>query len=231
MMKRVLAVAVVAVALTVSGFASPTRVHRAPPPRFLGPGYAFVSMPDFLNNDLADVSSSRFWRAGDPNSINAAYRTAITTTLNDVDTEPGDDVLVAGDLVGGRWGRDDAGTGIFGPVDTEAHKVEAVKRAATTYFTAVARRFSRGGLNLYPALGDHDIGDNPWDVSKGGWYRFKHDHVPVWKRAWAQRFTLAGARFRRHPVGTAFDDTAYAVHLAPRVLLVSVDVFNRIAAG
>lgn len=194
-------------------------------PRASRRDFAFVSVPDFLNVDLAGVRGSRFWKPGDPNSIDRRYHRSLETLLEDLRTWPGRDVLLAGDAVGGHWGRDDRRTGIFGPVRTEHQRVLAVRRAAATYFGAVRRRFSRHGLDLYPALGDHDIGDNPWWVPAGGWAAFKHRHLGVWKRAWARRFTSSGTRFSRRPVHTVAARTAYAVKLAPSVLLVTVDEF------
>lgn len=195
--------------------------------RSSGGGFAFVSIPDFVNADLADVRRSPFWHHGDPNSIDRAYRLSISTILGDLRSMPGRDVLMAGDLVRGRWGRDDAGTGIFGPVNTTRHRVEAVRRAAATYDDAMRRRFRHHGLRLFPALGDHDIGNNPWDAAAGGWTSFKHAHVDVWKRAWARPFTDSGTRFRDRPVHTDAAGTAYAVRLTPDVLLVTVDEFLR----
>ena len=46
------------------------------------------------------------------------------------------DVLVAGDLVEGRWGRDDSRSGVFGPVRTEAQRLRAWRRAAAVYYPA-----------------------------------------------------------------------------------------------
>ena len=217
-------------ALAAATLATPTQANAAP----TGGDYTFVSMPDFLNNDLADASGSPYWHEGDPNSINDSYATAINTVLDDVASES-KDVLVAGDLVDGHWGRDTANTGIFGPVTTTDQKVAQVKLAAGTYFGAYRKQFADHGLNLYAAVGDHDIGDNPWRTSPrswdtqedAAWYKFKHDYMQVWRREWARQFTDSGTRFSDHPVGTAYDGSAYATYLTPDVLLVTVNVFQR----
>lgn len=218
--------AVVLLALTalVAPPAAPQSVSRGATPRG---EYAFVSIPDFLNSDLADVSTSPFWEPGDPNSIDPIYRRSISTVLADLRDEPGNDVLVAGDLVRGRWGRDDEQTGIFGPVDTDGDRAAAVRLAAATYFSAMRRRFRRSGLRLLPAVGDHDIGDNPWRTTRGDWYEFKQRHLMIWKRAWARRFTASGTRFPEHPMAGPAAKTAYALEVAPTVLLVTVDEFQR----
>ena len=193
------------------------------------PNYRFVAAPDFLNQDVGDLRQLPGWRRGDPNSWTPQLQRYIRTFLDDISaTDPGS-VLVAGDLVEGRWGRDDTGSGIFGPVRTEAQQVAAVRRAARFYFSTYVQRFAERGLTLHAALGDHDIGDNDWDDSNR-WTTFKRHHVGLFKELYARYLTQTASgksRYTDRPVGTPFADTAYAVHLSPDVLLVSLDEFNR----
>jgi hypothetical protein len=189
----------------------------------------FVSMPDFLNADVADVRDRPAWRPGMPNSINSSYRRAINIVLDEVEAENPDAVFVAGDLVQGHWGSDVDDTGIFGPVDTFAQQLRAVTNAGRCYYGQWRERFTERGLTVYPAIGDHEVGDNPWFVGS-----FKYKAFPTFKAVWAEHFTLRGDGshiYDLRPVGTNFEDTAYALKLTPTVALITVDVFSRTATG
>lgn len=192
--------------------------------------YTFVSMPDFLNQDVADLAASEcaLWEEGDPVGTTPEYERQLDLVLDEVAARGARDVLVAGDLVEGRWGQDAEGTGIFGPVGTHEERVAAVKRAACTYYPAWLERFDRRGLTTYTAIGDHEIGDNPWGTASGHPYRvFKHRAHHVFKNQWAKYLNDGGARFADRPRAGQARRTAYAVPLHPEVLLVTVDVFRR----
>jgi hypothetical protein len=206
-------VAVAAVGLV----ALPSQVVLAEEPQV---AYTFVSMPDFLNADIGDTRASTRWERGDPNSINDSYRLALDVVLDEVQAEAPSSVLVAGDLVEGHWGVDVENTGIFGPTSTFEQKKRAVVRAGDLYYSQWKQRFTERGLTVFPAVGDHEIGDNPWPVN-----RFKRRAFPTFKAVWAKHF--AGTRYPLRPVGTPWEKTAYAVYLTPEVLLVTVDVFVR----
>lgn len=185
--------------------------------------YVFVSVPDFPNQDVADVTSGgTLWEPGDPNSTNASYEHSIAVVLSDIAARAPQSVLVAGDLVAGYWDQDTDHTGIFGPLSTTAEKSGAVRMAADLYFRHWAELFSDLHVPVHAAVGDHDIGDDPWSVSTD---TFKHDHLWLWREYWAKYLTDTGTRYHLHPTGTAFDRTAYATYLTRQVLLVSVDEF------
>ena len=176
----------------------------------------FVSMPDFLNADVADVRDRPAWRPGMPNSINSSYRRAINIVLDEVEAENPDAVFVAGDLVQGHWGSDVDDTGIFGPVDTFAQRLRAVTNAGRCYYGQWRERFTERGLTVYPAIGDHEIGDNPWPVGQ-----FKYRAFSTFKAVWAEYFTLRGDGshiYDHRPVGTSFEDGR--AHHGRRVLQV-----------
>ena len=198
--------------------------------------YRFVSTPDFLNQDVADLTADgrRTFvddRTGEvANSTNDEYDAALDHVISEMASHGTDDVLVAGDLVEGRWGRDDARTGVFGPVRTEAQRLRAWRRAAAVYYPAWRARFADHGLTTYTAVGDHEIGDDPWrSKRRNRWIDFKRRHVPQFKEIYAQQ-VLSDAdgrpRFTDRPRGQAHD-TAYAVRLDDDVLLVTLDVFER----
>jgi hypothetical protein len=193
------------------------------------PDYQFVAAPDFLNQDVGDLRSLRTWRRGDPNSWTPQLQRGIRAFLDEIASLDPGSVLVPGDLVEGRWGRDGLRTGIFGPVGSEAQKLRAVRRAAHFYYSTYAQRFDVRGLTLHATLGDHEIGDNFWD-DRSLWSAFKRRNMGLFKRLFAEHFTRTpsgAARYPNRPVGTIWEDTAYAVHLSPEVLLVSLDEFHR----
>ena len=68
-------------------------------------------------------------------------------------------VMVAGDLVMGRWGPTKA------DIDQWAAKV----------YPAWMQRFADHELRVYAALGDHEIGDNPWRGDKSQLVPFYKD--------------------------------------------------------
>ena len=101
------------------------------------------------------------------------------------------------------------------------------RRASTTRPGASASPTTDCDVHRPP--GDHEIGDDPWRRARDAWTDFKRRHVPDFKQVFAdQMLTDAGGstRFPTDPRGQA-RDTAYAVRLAPNVLLVTLDVFER----
>ena len=213
----------------------PRERPAVPPAPDLPGAYRFISTPDFLNQDVADLTADGRRQFIDPatgevaNSTNVEYAVALDHVIDEMASHGTDDVLVAGDLVEGRWGRDDSRSGVFGPVHTQAQRLRAWRRAAEVYYPAYRQRFADHGLTTYPALGDHEIGDDPWHTGRDAWTDFKRRHVPQFKKTYAEQMLSDAAgrpRFTDRPRGQA-RHTAYAVRLDPHVLLVTVDVFER----
>ncbi len=189
--------------------------------------YRFVAMPDFLNQDVGDVRTLPGWHRGDPNSWTPQLDRSVDVVLDEVAaTDPGS-VLVTGDMVEGHWLQDVDRTGIFGPSRTDRQRTAMLRRAGHFYHSTYVERFRERGLELHAAVGDHDVGDNPF---RGPKWRFKRASIPVYKELFAEAYTHTADGARRYPsrpVGTPWADTAYAVQLSPDVLLVTVDVFHR----
>lgn len=190
------------------------------------PVYTFVSAPDLLNADIGDVRGLPTWREGMPNSDNKTDEDSLRRLYTEMDSWHPDAIFVAGDEVRGHWDQDGSGLQIFGPVDTDEHKLAAIRRAGDFYYETWKDRFPTNGIpyeKVYPAIGDHEIGDNPWPEGS-----FALSAVPASKKLWADHFTTVDGgpnRFPMHPSGTAVDDTAYATYLTPKLLLVTLDVF------
>jgi hypothetical protein len=206
----------------------------AAPPRPVVPGppdtpelLRLLSSPDFLNADVADLRQGPgSWNPRrSENGTSPAYERAIDHVLDDWQAQRPDAVLVAGDLVDGRWGRDTRHTGTFGPVGNAAQRAEATRRAAATYYPQYLQRFREHGLDLYAAPGDHEYGDNPWPASK-------RRLAPVFQEQFARYFTRTRSgrpRFQDHPTGD-HAGTAYAFRPSPDVQVVTIDPFD-IAPG
>jgi hypothetical protein len=212
-------------ALASLGMATATNAQDLPPAA--EPLTTLVSIPDFINADVGDVrgiqgSGYLGWDPGDPNSINDYYRNTLNVVLDQVAAENPDAVLVAGDEVNGHWGIDYDKTGIFGPVDTYEQKLQALRNAGALYYPQWKDRFAQRGLTVYPAVGDHEVGDNPWPRD---W--FKTRAFSTFKSTWARHFTENGTKYALRPVGTPYEGTAYAVNLTPDTLLITVDVFAK----
>lgn len=96
----------------------------------------FVSFPDFLNFDIPEP-----W---------PKYDTAVNYFLTQVKNEEPHFILVDGDLVDGHWW----------------DSPECVEHMGTVYYSAWVRRMNRHGLKFYTAVGDHELGDDPWPPEK-----------------------------------------------------------------
>lgn len=96
----------------------------------------FVSFPDFFNFDI-------------PNPC-PGYDSAVNFFLNNVKKENPDFVLIDGDLVNGHWW----------------DSPKCVEHMGNIYYSAWVRRMQEHGLKCYTAVGDHELGDDPWPKEK-----------------------------------------------------------------
>lgn len=216
MKKRIIAT----LSLSLAAIAVPAHTAEAEEQNY---AYTWASMPDFLNTDVCDVTQVGTYTNG-PKETNASYETGINYVLNTVHNEGVSQVMVAGDLVEGHWGMDSLDTGNFGPVDTNWHKEQALKRAANCNYGDWNKRFANNGLEPLAAVGDHDIGDNPWGYDNGDYPGWKFDHFRLFKDEYADHMRPDSV-LSSPPSGTNAARTAYAKYLSPDVLLVTVDVF------
>jgi hypothetical protein len=144
--------------------------------------------------------------------------------LDQVASEHPDFVLVAGDLVNGHWYEDSDHRAIFGPcTDVETKRV-SVQNAGAFYYGRWRQRFDERGLVFHAAAGDHDIGDNPWPVDDDKAYL-----LPTYRSVYASYITKSqgASRYASRPVGTPYEDTAYAFKYR-NLLVVTVDVFHQV---
>ncbi len=191
------------------------------------PHWTFASIPDFLNLDVGDLSRLPGWVPGMPNSINEHYEALMSLVLDSIAAERPEFVLVAGDLVQGLWHRDDDGLELFGPVGNVSEMRKAVLAAGDLYYGQWKERFARRGLEVHAAVGDHELGDNPWSPGSPKYKLFR-----TFKEVWSDNFTRTpqGPRYPSRPVGTPYEDTAYAFRHRDTVI-VTVDVFSKSPDG
>lgn len=194
--------------------------------------YDMIAMPDFLNQDLGDVSGSPYYKAGMPNSINDSYRNATKFVMDHVEAEGIQDVSIAGDFVEGHWGHDRAGTGVFGPTNNYTQKVAAYKLAAATYYPQTKQLVTDRGLRLFPSIGDHEIWDNNWYRQKQTGYPFSIKAMSMMKNQYTRYMMKEPggsmpAHFSNRPTTGPARNTAWAYRPDPEVQLVSLDMFQK----
>ena len=196
-------------------------------PATLSPDLRLLSSPDFLNADVGDLRKGPgLWSdmakgRRSENSTNKDYERTLGAIFDDWQSLAPVGVLVAGDLVDGRWGYDDAETGNFGPVDTHDQQRAALRRAARTYYPQWHQRFIDHDLAPFPAMGDHEYGDNPYP-------RRKRELADDFRNEFAREFTTddrGRPLFANHPSGPA-RLTAYAGRPTPDLQIVTIDVFD-----
>ncbi len=194
--------------------------------------YDLIAMPDFLNQDVGDVSGSPYYQPGMPNSINDSYQEALDFVLNHVQSEGIRDISIAGDFVEGHWGVDTANTGVFGPVEFYSQKVAAYKLAAATYYPQFMERFNSRNFRMFPAVGDHEVWDNNWYRSKQIGYPFSVKSWSMMKNQYV-KYMMKNSdgsmpwRFKNRPKAGVGMNTAYAYRPAPNVQIVSLDEFQK----
>jgi len=159
----------------------------SPTPAEKEESWTFVSMPDFLNVDCDYPQEG--------------WEEALSYVLQSVKDENPDFLLVAGDLVMGHW---DA---------PEWNDADTIQKYANRYYSAWKNRMEQHGLKYYTAIGDHELGDNPWNTDK------KFAAVKMYKEAFNNHLNMPQNGPDRMK-GTAF----WWRHKG--VLFISVDVFE-----
>jgi len=144
--------------------------------------WRFVSIPDFVNVDLTYPQPG--------------WEDTLDYVLKAIKAENPQFVLVAGDLVMGRW-----------------PDKESIKKYAEIYYPAWVKRMQDHDLEFYTALGDHEIGDNPWHDEKA-------ELVSYFKRQF-QKYLKMPLNGPLRMKGTAF------WFIYDNTLFIAVDVFEK----
>ena len=144
--------------------------------------WRFVSIPDFVNVDLTYPQPG--------------WEETLDCVLKAIKAENPQFVLVAGDLVMGRW-----------------PDKESIEKYAAIYYPAWVKRMQDHELEFYTAIGDHEIGDNPWPEDKAAL-------VSYFKRQF-QKYLKMPLNGPLRMKGTAF----WFIH--EDALFIAVDVFEK----
>ncbi|MCB0685169.1 MAG: metallophosphoesterase [Saprospiraceae bacterium] len=149
--------------------------------------WTFVSMPDFLNVDCDYPQSG--------------WEETLDYILTAVENENPDFLLVPGDLVMGHWD------------DPSWNSQDTIIKYADRYYSAWKARMKAHKLTYYTAVGDHELGDNPWKDSS------KVAALPAYRDAFKEHLQMPN-NGPEHLKGTAF----WWKH--KNALFISVDVFE-----
>jgi len=139
----------------------------------------------------------------------------------------GELILMPGDACGGHW---DTPQFIkrFNPALTPA---EAILQAGDLCYTGMVDAFEEAGYpTILMAVGDHEVGDNPWPVGNA-----VSAHQAEFRQAFAKVFNVnpeSGqfiydkpiGKAASRPLGTPYEETSYA-YQHKNILFVTVDVF------
>lgn len=148
-------------------------------------GWSFISIPDLFNADYADLSggadpeiaavfgrqyandlvAAPNWTPNSPNSMNPEFAAVLHQMMDDIAASTNNDpelALIAGDLVGGRWAHNRSELQrLFGTNNSTVE--QELQSAADSYYSWIRTLFAESGIDtVVAAIGDHDIGDNPW---------------------------------------------------------------------
>ncbi len=141
----------------------------------------------------------------------------------------GDLILLPGDSNGGHWDRPEFIKRKFPGLSAE----EAILKAGHLCYSGMINSFKQGGYSkLIMAVGDHEVGDNPWAPGSA-----VSRCQPQFREAFASAFNINpdGGDFRHgdavgnaasRPLGTKYENTSYA-YRHKNVLFVTVDVFHQ----
>jgi hypothetical protein len=161
------------------------------------PVQRIVSTSGVPHGDLANLRRSPFWRPGMPIGLNPPWVEFLQTEIADI-TSGADVVLHQGDQVEGRWGQDCDGRGVFGPVETWAQRIRALRLAGNIYYSRLKRFW--GDRDVLFAMGDHEIGDiGPSGITPAGTFTYRAHWQ--WDRVWRDHYGPSRYARRRGQVG------------------------------
>lgn len=157
----------------------------SPTARTPAPGsFRFTSVPDLFNADIPYPMPG--------------WEDALSWFLDRIKREGPAFTLVAGDIMDARWWT----------------SRKQVRLYASAYWGGYVRRMADHDITLYPAVGDHELGDDEWETQD------TYDLVPTFERAFARHFDTP----RNGPAG--YEGLAYTVE-RENALVITVDTFER----
>jgi len=174
--------------------------------------WTFISHPD--------------WHTGDGELRGARDITNQVKILSDMATFKPEFLLLTGDMVGGMW-LSDAFQQKYAP---DGSLEDLVMTCGDICYGGINKRFREFGLKPIGCLGDHELGDQNWDLNSR-----KSSAVKYFKEAFSRAYTLDSAgkslydgyigSVPQRPIGTPYENTSYAF-INKNVMVVSVDIFT-----
>ena len=141
----------------------------------------------------------------------------------------GDLIILPGDSNGGHWDTPK----FIKKFNAKLTPKQSILQAGKLCYEGMIDTFERGGYpNLLMAVGDHEVGDNPWPVGSDV---SKYQAEFRYSFAKAFNYTKDGSQFKfnekigsanSRPLGTKYQDTSYA-YQHKNALFVTMDVFHQ----
>ncbi len=141
----------------------------------------------------------------------------------------GELILLPGDSNGGHWDTPK----FIRKFNPELSPEQTILQAGKLCYMGMIDTFQKGGYDkLLMAVGDHEVGDNPWPAGSA-----VSRYQPQFRETFAKSFNYSsgGASFKytkkigtadSRPLGTKYEDTSYAYQYK-NVLFITVDVFHQ----
>jgi type 1 glutamine amidotransferase len=128
--------------------------HMEPFRKMVLNGILWIAKAEVPETGVASMQPWRFVSIPDFVNVDLTYpqpgwEETLDYVLKAIKAENPEFVLVAGDLVMGHW-----------------PDKEFIEKMAAIYYPAWMQRMADHGLKFYAAVGDHEIGDNPWPAEK-----------------------------------------------------------------
>jgi len=128
---------------------------------------------------LADWHMAEMYVQPDRYPWGEGYNTANLKMLNE--NFGGELVMLPGDSNNGHWDTEEF-IKRFNPALTPA---EAILQAGELCYTGMVNSFNEAGYSrLLMAVGDHEVGDNPWPPGTGARWGAPHGWTPPRPRRW-----------------------------------------------
>ena len=157
----------------------------------------------------------------------------IDFTLDAIQAENPDFILVGDDLLNSRWHLAKSEEYRFGSLNNRGEKGASIRDAAEVYYTRWLAMFSSRNLAIFPAVGDHELGDNnrPAVCNKSFLVESYRDNFAlILLGEGSTAATIADILFDGRvavlPLGTPWEDTACAF-VAGNTLFTTIDVFSQ----
>ncbi len=188
-----------------------------------GDSWRFIALADWHSAEKYTQS------AKNPDWFAAAVEQDVANVTMLRETFGGDLILLPGDSNGGHWDTPK----FIKKFEPGLSPEQSILKAGHLCYSGMVRSFRKGGYPmLLMAVGDHELGDNPWPAGSA-----VARCQPQFRAAFAKEFNTAsdGGRFLyrapigsapSRPLGTPYESTSYAVR-HKNVLFVTVDVFHQ----